>query len=262
MSIHKRSSHLPKILYAICQVDVDPLRFGASQGLEGAQVYCVEDNGLFAVVSDVATGKVRPDRRSLTAYQAVLHDLVEKTTVLPLRFGTISKNQICVQNLLARNRKAILDQLKKVNGCVEMGLRVSWDVANIYDFFIGTHAALRDARDELVNDETAGRDERIQLGRLYESFLNADRRDHTDRVKNLLVEYCEDIVVGELKREKDVMNLACLVRRTRMDEFVKGVFEVSKLFDNDYLFDYSGPWAPHNFARIDLKVASPANDVA
>ena len=88
----------------------------------------------------------------------------------------------------------------------------------------------------------------------YQSLRNADRLECTEKVKDVLFNYCEDIVETAVKREKDVMNLACLVEREKLDEFAKGVFEASKLFDNVYLFDYTGPWAPHNFITLDLHV--------
>jgi hypothetical protein len=43
-----------------------------------------------------------------------------------------------------------------------------------------------------------------------------------------------------------------LIERSKLDEFVSGVFEASKVFDNSYIFDYTGPWAPHNFIELDL----------
>lgn len=260
MSAIKQSPHRAKIIYAVYIDTDDSFSIGTLQGLEGAPVYPIKDGELVAIVSDTMVIKARPDRKSIVSYQAVLHDLTERKTILPMRFGTISKSRSSVEALLKKNHKAIVSQVEKLEGCAEMGLRVSWDVANIYDYFISIHAALRDARDELLSSKVADRDQKIELGRLYETFLTADRRSHTDRVKEILEEYCEDIVESELKREKDVMNLACLVKRSKMDDFVNGVFEASKLFDNSYLFDYSGPWAPHNFVHLDLKASSSKSD--
>ena len=64
---------------------------------------------------------------------------------------------------------------------------------------------------------------------------------------------------GEIKRlkcrnEREVMNLACLVRRDAMPQFEADVFEVAKQFDNNFALDYNGPWAPHNFVDIDLEL--------
>jgi hypothetical protein len=50
------------------------------------------------------------------------------------------------------------------------------------------------------------------------------------------------------------MNLACLVERPAMPQFENRVFEAAQQFDNNFAFDYNGPWAPHNFVEIDLKL--------
>jgi hypothetical protein len=48
------------------------------------------------------------------------------------------------------------------------------------------------------------------------------------------------------------MNLACLVERAAMPQFESRVFEAARQFDNNFAFDYNGPWAPHNFVEINL----------
>jgi len=35
--------------------------------------------------------------------------------------------------------------------------------------------------------------------------------------------------------------------------FRPAVFAAAQLFDNHFSFDFSGPWAPHNFVEIDLE---------
>jgi hypothetical protein len=44
------------------------------------------------------------------------------------------------------------------------------------------------------------------------------------------------------------------VGRDAEARFEDGVLEAAKLFDNNFLFDYNGPWAPHNFVDIELKL--------
>ena len=52
------------------------------------------------------------------------------------------------------------------------------------------------------------------------------------------------------------MNLACLVGRQERTRFEAGVFETARMFDNNFTFDYNGPWAPHNFVDIDLNLST------
>lgn len=254
MSAVKTSSYRAKVLYALCTADDSKPNYNL-RGLESAAVYAIDQDGLRAVVSDTLSTRLRPERRNITAHQAVLHALTEEGTVLPMRFGVIARNAEAVQKLLAANQQDIKEHFTRLNGRVEMGLRVSWDVSNIYEYFVARHPILSETRDEIWSNNPSTknqRDEKIRLGNLYEALRTADRKESTEKVKEVLFDYCEDIIENPLKKEKDVMNLACLVERQRLDEFARGVFEASKLFDNVYLFDYTGPWAPHNFVTLDL----------
>ncbi len=263
VSTEKLRNSRAKVIYALCASDGIKPNYKL-RGLDSAPVYAIDNNGLRAVVSDTLSARLRPDRRNISAHQAVLHTLTEDSTVLPMRFGVIARNAEAVENLLSANQEAIRDHFERLNGRVEMGLRVSWDVANIYEYYVATHPVLMQGRDEIWDknaNKSGHRDEKIRLGNLYQSLRSADRIELTDKVKNVLFDYCEDIVETTVKREKDVMNLACLVERDQLDNFAKGVFEASKLFDNIYLFDYTGPWAPHNFVTLDLHAPTKKKSV-
>jgi hypothetical protein len=50
------------------------------------------------------------------------------------------------------------------------------------------------------------------------------------------------------------MSLACLVGRNSQGDFEARILEAARLFDNNFAFDYNGPWAPHNFVEVDLNL--------
>jgi len=195
---------------------------GAS-GLDGRTVFTVGNGRLAAVVSE-AGERLRPERR-LDAVRAIL----------------------------VRNQRQLADQLRRVGGRVEMGLRVTWDVPNIFEYFVDTHDELRMARDRLFGpNREPSQDDKIEIGRLFERVLNDDREFHTGRVEDVLGPVCAEIKRNAARREAEVMNLACLVDRSRQAAFEAAVLSAAQLFDNSYAFDYSGPWAPHNFVELSL----------
>ena len=57
---------------------------------------------------------------------------------------------------------------------------------------------------------------------------------------------------NKCRDEREVMNLACLVDRNQVDKFESVVFEAANHFDDNFAFDYNGPWAPHNFVEVDI----------
>jgi len=225
-----------------------------SLGIEGKDVYTITDGRMAAVVSGLASAKIRPERAKLAAHQAVLKRLMAETTPLPMAFGTIAASPEAVRKILARNQRALHGQLLRVAGKVEMGLRVTWDVPNIFEYFVNTHAELRLARDRLVGARgEPSQEEKIELGRMFDRLPNEDRESHVQKVERAIASTCFETKANQCRNEREVMNLACLVGRNAQPEFDAAVFEAANLFDNHFAFDYSGPWAPHNFVEIDLE---------
>jgi hypothetical protein len=223
-------------------------------GIEGRDVYTITDGRVAAVVSGLTSVKIRPERANLRAHQAVLKRLIEDTTPLPMAFGTIADSPQAIHRILVRNRRVFDQQLTRVAGKVEMGLRVTLDVPNIFEYFVNTHTELRLARDRLMSARHEfSQEEKIELGRMFDRLLNEDREDHTSKMERVLAPLCVEFKANLCRNEKEVLNLACLVKRDAQEAFSAGVFAAANLFDNNFSFDYSGPWAPHNFVEIDLE---------
>ena len=228
----------------------------AFKGLEGKPVYTITNGKVAAVVSDVPNEKIRPERRHLAAQQAVLKGLLSAAdAMLPMAFGIIAEGAKAVQEILTRNHDTLAKQLQRVAGKVEMGLRVSLDVPNIFEYFVNTHLQLRAARDRFLGpNRNPSHDDKIELGRMFDRLLQEDREAYTERVEEILSSCCFEIKRNRCRHEGEVMSLACLVGRDAQGQFEEGVFEAAKLFDNNFSFDYNGPWAPHNFVELNLEL--------
>jgi len=238
-------------LYAV--VEASEPRSYPSIGIDGNDVYTITVGRVAAVVSGLPSPKIRPQRANLAAHQAVLKHLMADTTPLPMAFGTIAASPDAIRRILIRNQHAFQEQLRRVAGKVEMGLRVAWDVPNIFEYFVNTHAELRLARDRLLGvRHEFTQEEKIELGRMFDRLLNDDREEHTRKVQHVLAPVCAEFKANLCRNEQEVMNVACLVRRDAQEQFSAGVFAAAKLFDNSFSFDYSGPWAPHNFVELEL----------
>jgi hypothetical protein len=172
-----------------------------------------------------------------------------------MSFGILADSPQAVQNLLSRNQHALLEQLRRVAGKVEMGVRVTWDVPNIFEYFVNTHPELRRARDQFLGGpREPTQEDKIEVGRMFDHLLNEDRETYADKVEAILARHCSEIERRKSRNEREVMNLACLVERPVMPQFENCVFEAAQQFDNNFAFDYNGPWAPHNFVEIDLEL--------
>jgi hypothetical protein len=223
-------------------------------GIGGYPLKLIIEGPVAAVVSDMSANRIRPERRNLGAHQNVLKTLMDLSTIpLPMSFGIVGENPESIRRMLARNQAAILDQLRRVAGKVELGLRVKWEVPNIFEYFVDTHDELRSMRDRIVDSgRVATHDEKIEMGSLFDRTRNQDRTRFTEEVRRVLSPVCAELKVNKCKDEYEVMNLACLVPAERQNDFSGAVFGAARLFDDRYSFDFSGPWAPHNFVSLDL----------
>ncbi|HXR24930.1 MAG TPA: GvpL/GvpF family gas vesicle protein, partial [Candidatus Binataceae bacterium] len=204
------------------------------KGLDDRPIYTIAHRGMAAVVSDLERARIRPERRNLAAHRAVLSGLMAvEEAVLPMRFGTIAASANAIKSLLSFNRNIFESQLKQIAGKLEMGVRVVWDVPNIFEYFIDQHPDLKEARDRLFGGgNQPSQNDRIELGRMFERLHAAVRVAHCATVEEELGPLCAAIKRGTLRDDREVMNLACLVGKDRRAEFEQGVFRAATHFDN------------------------------
>lgn len=248
---HKQTAAVGRYIYAIIP-DQGQHELGAI-GLDDGVVYSIGDGKVAAVVSDLACGRIRPQRRNLAAHQEVLKQLMHDITPLPAAFGLLADDDSAIARILKDNRTAFLGQLARVNDRVEMGLRMTWDVPNIFEYFVAAHPELQELRDDFFRDGgNLSQDQMITLGRSFERLLEQDRETFTEQVESVMRSCCREIKRNKCRTEKEVMNLACLVKRGDLAQFEQAVLQAARPFDNNFAFDFNGPWAPHNFVEMDI----------
>jgi hypothetical protein len=241
-------------LYAIVAHSQGCGRYGAI-GIDGGEVYPIPCGQLAAIVSDVPNARLRPERRHMAAHHAVHKCLMRGArALLPMSFGVIADSAQAVRRILTLNRDAFLEQLRRVESKVEMSLVVTYDVPNIFEYFVRTHPELRALRDRLFGGgRQPSEDDKIELGRLFDRILRDDRAELAQQVVEVLAPLCTEIKENPPRSESGVMNLACLVARDGQERFEHGIFEAAGRFDDSFSFDYSGPWPPYNFVEVHLQ---------
>lgn len=226
-------------------------------GLYESDVHVVQDGEVAAVVSDLpGTDRLRPERRHLAAHQGVLSRLVEDSdVVLPVSFGTVADNNEAVRNMLGRYRRDLVEQISRLRGRVEMEIRVSLDVSNAFEYCVSRHRELREVRDHVFDQKhEPSRDEKIDLGQLFERLIEEDREDYAKKLEKALKSYCAEMKRNKCRNEKEILRLSCLVDKKGQGSFEDAVNRAAEDFDDTLLFEHSGPFPPYNFIDIRLKV--------
>lgn len=229
-------------------------------GVENAKVSTIVNGELAAVYSELPTREeLRPERRLLAAHQGVLKKVTDLSpVVLPVSFGTIAESPEGVSGLLERYQQEFSKQMKRVEGKLEMGVRLSYatEKPSIYEFLVASSPELRDMRDRIAQaGREATREEKIDLGQKFEAVLSSLRDEYAEKLEQPLKK------IGDVRRnpprnEKEFVNIACLVPKENQRDFEAAVEEAAGLFPDSFIVQPYGPFPPYDFVELHLKSAA------
>lgn len=232
---------------------------GELPGLRGVldqPVYAVACGELAALVSDCRLPAVRPERKHVTASQAVLASLNQRFDLLPMAFGTLSQSRAELEGFLERQQERLAAVLRHVAGVVEMGVRLSLDVTDPIGYLVERSAELKAARERMFRrHRTPTHDEKIRLGQLCAGVLQRHREQRSNELRAMIAPVCAELRDLPARGEAEIANLAVLVPRAGLSRFEAAVADALARFDDDYALGVSGPWPPHNFVQLDLQSA-------
>lgn len=243
-------------LYGVVSAEAAPLLGNLPAGLADAPVTLIPHGPLCAVASVTPpspTGKLRPERRHLTAHQRVATAIARITDLLPVAFGTVSATDAGVIELLETNREQLVTQLARIAGRSEWTLRLALDVPDVFKFFVEADPELRGARDGMLA-AGGGHDAMMAVGRLFERKL-AERRD---AARNAVIAALTEVIAEDrenpLRSEKELCNFSLLADRSRAAELDAAIERTAALFDDQHTFSVSGPWPPSSFVDVRLEI--------
>ncbi len=209
------------LLYAIAEGDADAIDV---TGLEARPLRGIGDDGLVAWVSD-SEPHPKPTADTLFEYEMAIELLMARFTLLPARFGSAFADEAAARAALRARRGEFKQDLNRVRGAVELGVRVSWCQP-----------------DDVPSDVRTGT--AYMLGRLQRD-RRARRIAHALEPLRALACSSEQRV---LPRPTVPVLAAYLVERGRVGEFTRVVSELGAQLE-DVKLAYTGPWPPYSFAQ-------------
>jgi hypothetical protein len=227
-------------------------------GLADAPLEKIDCEDVAAVVSAYPFEKVAVLRRNLEAHHRVIRELSRQTTLLPATFGHLCENQTEMAAVLPANRAAIRAELDRLAGKVEMGLKLVWDVDNVFEYFVSRDRALRQYRDRVFGRSRVSLQEKLDLGAFFEKRLQQERQRLSAQILEALRPVCAEIREDPAQDENMVLHAAFLIERAREPEFEQAVYGAASLFDSHFALDYSGPWPLYHFVQLQLQLPQPA----
>jgi len=241
-----------KYMYCIIR-SAEPQEFtNRGIGERGEIVHTVHFMNLAAIVSDSPIIEYENSRRNMMAHTLVLEEVMQKFTILPVRFGTVAPSIERIQERVLKRRFGEFNGLlNEMEGRVEMGVKAFWYEGIIFPEIVAENAAIRRLRDSLMGrsaEETYY--DRIRLGELVEAAMQEKRDDDAEKILAPLRTLAYQTKANKVIMDRMVLNAAFLVDRVHEAEFDKAVQQLDAEMGKRLMFKYVGPVPPYNFVNI------------
>jgi hypothetical protein len=185
--------------------------------------------GIDAIVTDTNVEGVPTEAAILAHAEVVEAVAAANDSVLPARFGGGVPDEDELRRRLDGRRASILEALDRVEGCVELGLRVLPNTREELSQAASGSEYMRRRLDEIARAEELGRT-------LHGSLAGASRESSCN-------------VLG---RRDVVLTGAYLVARDDLDRFHATLHEAERELAGVTLV-MTGPWPPYSFALLEAE---------
>jgi hypothetical protein len=218
------------------------------QGISAAKVRLLKFENLVVLVSDLDSDTVTVTRENALAHATVVRSVLDQTTPLPFRFGTVV-TEPQLKNYISARKPALETKLEMVRGCVEMSVKIIWDFLEddqpgapekYQDNKQGAGAVfLAEKRRQILGDERRAA-QATEISTWLQENLNALARDKQVTVRP----------GGKL-----LLSASFLVERRKIEQYRARV-EKLRADRPELHFLLSGPWPPYSFANVELEFKS------
>jgi hypothetical protein len=228
-------------------------------GRDETEVRRISHDGIAALVSDLPAGALSA-ARDLRAHWSVLEEAAARTTVLPVRFGTVMESEeAVVADFLAPNAERLGAVLGELEGSVQLSIKGYYDEERLLREVVSQTPGIARMRERVQTlPEAASYYDRIQLGELVAAEVDRRRDRDAESVLGRLEPLAEAAKVEPPGTKDGAFNTAFLVRRDRVDAFSDVVQELAGELGDRIRIRYVGPLPPYSFADDEATLASGA----
>jgi hypothetical protein len=247
----------PAALYVygiVAAGDVGPLP-AAGIGEPPGAVRVLQDGALAAVVSPLPGGDPPGRREDLDAHHRVLSEIVQRTTVVPMRFGVVMDGEDLVrQDLLRRHAATLGNLLEAVRDRVQMSVKAYYlEDTLLREIMSARPDVARRAAEVRDRPDAEARGVKIWLGEVIADEIARRREADEQRLVQEIAPVVDDVRVEPPANERATLNAQVLVGRDRrgpLDEVIRRITEAEA---DRLAVRYVGPLAPFTFADLSLQ---------
>ncbi|MFQ5841326.1 MAG: GvpL/GvpF family gas vesicle protein [Thermodesulfobacteriota bacterium] len=251
----REGKHLYGIIRAKNRRSFGPIGVGG----RGDEVYVIACKGIGALVSNwpLMTYGSTPTEdlvRHLAVHQAVMEHVMQSTTVIPIKFGTMAIDEEEVLKILEKGYPKLQDVLEAMDSRIELDMVALWADLDSVLKEIGGEEEIKKFKAEMARDSSPPtHEDKLQLGKMVKSALDK-KRDRTSReIVDHLKKHALDHRVHDLMDDHMIANVAFLVDKSREKDFDQTVQSLNERYKEKVNFRIIGPLPPYSFSTLEVK---------
>jgi transcription elongation GreA/GreB family factor len=227
--------------------------------LSTGQVFTVHHHDIAAVVGPAPRQAYRSMRKEeiiphLFAHQAVIEKVLQEHTVVPVKFGTMARDEEEVRAILEKGYPQLRAALEAMEGKIELDVVALWrDLGSVLRE-IGEEEEIRRARAGIENrppEETT--EGRVRIGKLVKVRLDRCREERATDIVQALEGLAQDMLPHALLDDRMILNTAILVERSREGEVGQALERLNGQCAERVDFRCVGPLPPYSFSTVEVR---------
>jgi hypothetical protein len=250
-------------IYGIIKTS-DPQEFGnIGIGDEATRVQTIEFKDVAAVVSrcpftvydSLGKEKIVKD---LVMHQFVLERVMERFTVIPVKFGTMVETEDEAIKFLVEGYSLLSNELCKGEERIELDVVASWELSKILPTMYRYNDQIQVKQGEIaLQGNKASLEEKIALGKLIEQALMTTKADYHQMILQTFNTITIDTCLHDLADEQMIFNGAFLLEKKNEESFNQLINSMDLKLENTVNFRMVGPLPPYSFSTIVFKKIDP-----
>jgi Gas vesicle synthesis protein GvpL/GvpF/DnaJ domain len=237
-------------LYGIIQDNQE--RRWSLTGIGGAPaIHGICHDGLSAIVSGGCGEICETTQGDLLAHNHVLEQVMKTHSVLPLRLGTVARNEAEVKAFLQKAHRPLRDALRQMEGKVEFDVEAEWNGNEIFRLIEEQHEEVRKYKERiLAAGRRPGSEEQLAAGIMVANAIARQRAQFAKATEAELKPWSERVSSLQDRTPQTVFNAAFLVQEERTKPFEEAIHRLGEVHGRILKFRYAGPLPCYSFVNL------------
>jgi Gas vesicle synthesis protein GvpL/GvpF/DnaJ domain len=196
--------------------------------------------------------------KDLVTHQFVIEKVMERFTILPVKFGTMIETEDEAVKFLEKGYALLSNELHRIEGKIELDVVASWELPTILPSIYRHNDQIQRKQSEIARQGAkVSLEERVALGKLIEQALKTRKATYHQLILQTLKDETDDICLHDLASEEMIFNAAFLLEKRKEEFFHQLVHSLDRKLENTVNFRLVGPLPLYSFSTILLEKIDP-----